>query len=76
MTTDVSKVRGWRDDDPSIFEITIVARLQGEFQVTNGYGPTKVAQVMKVIVTNTCLISLLDLRCFTVTLINLHDTKT
>ncbi|XP_004513707.1 probable glucan 1,3-beta-glucosidase A [Cicer arietinum] len=41
------QVRGWRDDDPSIFEITIVARLQGEFQVTNGYGPTKVAQVMK-----------------------------
>jgi len=48
VTADVSKVSAWEDDDPTIFVITIAARLQGEFQVTNGYGPTKAPQVMKV----------------------------
>ncbi|XP_027939305.1 probable glucan 1,3-beta-glucosidase A [Vigna unguiculata] len=47
VTADVSKVSAWEDDDPTIFVITIAARLQGEFQVTNGYGPTKAPQVMK-----------------------------
>ncbi|KAL9315761.1 hypothetical protein ACSQ67_016762 [Phaseolus vulgaris] len=40
-------VSAWKDDDPTIFVITIAARLQGDFQVTNGYGPTKAPQVMK-----------------------------
>ncbi|XP_024639779.2 probable glucan 1,3-beta-glucosidase A [Medicago truncatula] len=40
-------VRRWKDDDPTVFEMTIAARLQGDFQITNGYGPTKAAQVMK-----------------------------
>uniref|UniRef100_A0A0R0GKB9 DUF7910 domain-containing protein n=1 Tax=Glycine max TaxID=3847 RepID=A0A0R0GKB9_SOYBN len=47
VTADVSEVREWEDDDPTIFVMTIAARLQGEFQVTNGYGPTKAPQVMK-----------------------------
>ncbi|XP_027368378.1 probable glucan 1,3-beta-glucosidase A [Abrus precatorius] len=47
VTADVSKVRGWRNDDPTVFVMTIATRLQGEFQVTNGYGPTKAPQVMK-----------------------------
>ncbi|PRQ21502.1 putative glucan 1,3-beta-glucosidase [Rosa chinensis] len=29
---------GWGDNDPSVFVITISGRLQGEFQITNGYG--------------------------------------
>src|ERR1044072_9412041 len=48
VTVDVSEVSGWKDDDPTIFELAISARLQGEFQVTNGYGPIKAPQVMKV----------------------------
>lgn len=48
MTADVSKVRGWGDDDPTVFVMTIAAMMQGEFQVTNGYGPRKAPQVMKV----------------------------
>ncbi|GFS46765.1 hypothetical protein Acr_00g0104040 [Actinidia rufa] len=30
---------GWGDDDPTVFEIEIRRQLDGEFQVTNGYGP-------------------------------------
>ncbi|KAJ4965932.1 hypothetical protein NE237_017781 [Protea cynaroides] len=38
----------WRDDDPSVFEMNKVGRtLQGEFQITNGYGPEKAPQVMR-----------------------------
>lgn len=39
---------GWGDDDPSVFVITISGTLQGEFQVTNGYGPKLAPQVMRV----------------------------
>ncbi|XP_071710821.1 probable glucan 1,3-beta-glucosidase A [Rutidosis leptorrhynchoides] len=38
---------GWRNDDPSVFEMTIVQRLQGEYQITNGYGPLKAPKIMK-----------------------------
>uniref|UniRef100_A0A803LHC9 Mannan endo-1,4-beta-mannosidase n=1 Tax=Chenopodium quinoa TaxID=63459 RepID=A0A803LHC9_CHEQI len=40
--------RGWwlGDDNPSVFVMKIVETLQGEFQVTNGYGPDKAPQVM------------------------------
>ncbi|KAI5435823.1 probable glucan 1,3-beta-glucosidase A [Lathyrus oleraceus] len=47
VTVDVSEVRGWEDNDPTVFQLTIAARLQGDFQLTNGYGPIKAAQVMK-----------------------------
>ncbi|KAF7816941.1 putative glucan 1,3-beta-glucosidase A [Senna tora] len=47
VTADVSNVSGWGDDDPTIFLMTINSRMQGEFQVTNGYGPYKAPQVMK-----------------------------
>ncbi|KAJ1392048.1 Glycoside hydrolase, family 5 [Sesbania bispinosa] len=47
VTADVSEVSGWGDDDPTVFELTITGGLQGEFQVTNGYGPIKAPQVMK-----------------------------
>ncbi|GAU34391.1 hypothetical protein TSUD_217310 [Trifolium subterraneum] len=47
VTVDVSEVKGWRDDDPTVFEMTIATRLQGDFQITNGYGSIKAAQVMK-----------------------------
>ncbi|KAH1094981.1 hypothetical protein GYH30_040326 [Glycine max] len=47
VIADVSNANGWGDDDPTIFEMTIVATLQGEFQLTNGYGPNKAPEIMK-----------------------------
>ena len=38
----------WGEDDPSIFVMKISGRMQGEFQVTNGYGPERAPQVMRV----------------------------
>ncbi|KAJ8762685.1 hypothetical protein K2173_011165 [Erythroxylum novogranatense] len=35
------------DNDPSVFEMTITGQLQGEFQVTNGYGPSLAPKVMR-----------------------------
>ncbi|KAG0492899.1 hypothetical protein HPP92_006297 [Vanilla planifolia] len=34
------------DDDPSVFLLNVVGQLQGEFQVTNGYGHDKASSVM------------------------------
>ncbi|CAK9174264.1 unnamed protein product [Ilex paraguariensis] len=47
VTADFKGDGGWRDDDPSVFVMTISGRMQGEFQVTNGYGPVKALQVMR-----------------------------
>ncbi|XP_011074156.1 probable glucan 1,3-beta-glucosidase A [Sesamum indicum] len=38
---------GWKDDDSSVFSIKFGRILQGEYQVTNGYGPLIAPQVMK-----------------------------
>lgn len=38
----------WGDNDPSVFTMRISRKLEGEFQVTNGYGPIKAQQVMQV----------------------------
>ncbi|KAI4318170.1 hypothetical protein L6164_025973 [Bauhinia variegata] len=39
----------WEDSDPSVFHMTIVPgkALQGEYQITNGYGPDRAPQVMQ-----------------------------
>lgn len=47
VTADYAGDGGWGDDSPSVFVMTIVGTLQGEFQITNGYGPEKAPQVMK-----------------------------
>ncbi|KAK0576427.1 hypothetical protein LWI29_017304 [Acer saccharum] len=48
VTADYAGSSGsWGDDDPSVFVMTISGRLQGEFQVTNGYGPNKAPQIMR-----------------------------
>ncbi|KAJ8525847.1 hypothetical protein K7X08_007696 [Anisodus acutangulus] len=39
---------GWGDDDPSVFIMKTSGRLEGEFQITNGYGPIMASQVMRV----------------------------
>lgn len=38
---------GWEDSNPSVFKINIVNTPQGEYQITNGYGPDKAPQVMQ-----------------------------
>lgn len=48
VTADALEVSGWGDDDPTVFLLTIAKRMQGEFQVTNGYGPHRATHVMKV----------------------------
>ncbi|XVF61671.1 hypothetical protein PTKIN_Ptkin08bG0149200 [Pterospermum kingtungense] len=35
------------DSDPSVFSMTIVNSMGGEFQITNGYGPDKAPQVIQ-----------------------------
>lgn len=38
----------WGDGDPSVFEMHIIKTLQGEYQLTNGYGPDEAPKIMKV----------------------------
>lgn len=38
----------WEDSDPSVFRLKIVKTLQGEYQLTNGYGSDRAPQVMRV----------------------------
>lgn len=40
--------KGWGDDDPSVFIMAIAGKLEGEYQLTNGYGPIKAPQIMRV----------------------------
>ncbi|KAJ4965576.1 hypothetical protein NE237_017425 [Protea cynaroides] len=47
VTADWEGDEGWRDDDPSVFEMNSVGELRGEFQITNGYGPDKAPEVMR-----------------------------
>ncbi|XP_057974066.1 probable glucan 1,3-beta-glucosidase A [Malania oleifera] len=47
VTADYNGDGKWGDDDPSVFVMKIAGALQGEFQVTNGYGPEKAPQVMR-----------------------------
>ncbi|KAK4758326.1 hypothetical protein SAY87_019627 [Trapa incisa] len=47
VTADHPGGTGWRNDDPSVFVVSISGQLKGEFQVTNGYGPQRAPQVMR-----------------------------
>ncbi|PPD67764.1 hypothetical protein GOBAR_DD35357 [Gossypium barbadense] len=49
VTADSQGSKGWGDDDPSVFVMKMTGRLEGEFQVTNGYGPENAPQVMRVL---------------------------
>lgn len=48
MTADSEGDGGWGDSDPSVFDMKFSGRLEGEYQVTNGYGIQKAPQVMRV----------------------------
>ncbi|XP_010269194.1 PREDICTED: probable glucan 1,3-beta-glucosidase ARB_04467 [Nelumbo nucifera] len=47
VTADFPVDTDWRDDDPSVFVMTIITILEGEYQLTNGYGPERALQVMR-----------------------------
>ncbi|GLJ06817.1 hypothetical protein SUGI_0049140 [Cryptomeria japonica] len=46
MTADFEGEPGWNDDNAATFDMSIVGRMQGEFQISNGYEPEKAAQVL------------------------------
>lgn len=48
VTANFPESTSWGDDDPSVFLMNnnFSRRLQGEYQITNGYGPEKAKQVM------------------------------
>uniref|UniRef100_A0A2N9ECL6 DUF7910 domain-containing protein n=1 Tax=Fagus sylvatica TaxID=28930 RepID=A0A2N9ECL6_FAGSY len=47
VTADFAGTSEWGDNDPSVFVLSTAGGLQGEFQVTNGYGPLRAPQIMK-----------------------------
>ncbi|KAK4740859.1 hypothetical protein SAY87_024447 [Trapa incisa] len=47
VTADHPEETGWGNHDPSVFVLTNSSVMQGEFQVTNGYGPERAPQVMR-----------------------------
>ncbi|XP_028755093.1 probable glucan 1,3-beta-glucosidase A [Neltuma alba] len=47
VSADYGASTSWQDNDPSVFNMTIVKTLQGEYQITNGYGPLRAPQVMQ-----------------------------
>uniref|UniRef100_A0ACD5TAT5 Uncharacterized protein n=1 Tax=Avena sativa TaxID=4498 RepID=A0ACD5TAT5_AVESA len=46
VTANFGERTTWSNDDPSVFTVTIVKGLQGEYQICNGYGKEKATQVM------------------------------
>ena len=48
VTADFAENSEWGDNDPSVFVMKNSGGLQGEFQVTNGYGPQRAPQIMRV----------------------------
>ncbi|KAL3721693.1 hypothetical protein ACJRO7_034089 [Eucalyptus globulus] len=47
VTADYTGGSSWDDNDPSIFEMNIVGGLQGEYQITNGYGPSAAPKLLR-----------------------------
>ncbi|XP_058096727.1 glucan 1,3-beta-glucosidase-like isoform X2 [Magnolia sinica] len=47
VSADFSANSSWGDDDPSVFVMGITRTLQGEFQITNGYGREKATQILQ-----------------------------
>ncbi|KAL6568879.1 hypothetical protein OROHE_003620 [Orobanche hederae] len=47
VTADYNGDGRWEDDNPSVFLVTIIKTMQGEYQITNGYGPRLAPKVMK-----------------------------
>ncbi|XP_006661724.2 uncharacterized protein LOC102701660 isoform X1 [Oryza brachyantha] len=47
VTADYGESTNWGNDDPSVFIIDNISRLQGEYQICNGYGAEKASQVLR-----------------------------
>ncbi|KAM3272070.1 hypothetical protein ACQJBY_042330 [Aegilops geniculata] len=47
LTADYGQRTSWGDDDPSVFVVTRVTGLQGEYQICNGYGTTKATPILR-----------------------------
>nr|XP_043615558.1 probable glucan 1,3-beta-glucosidase A [Erigeron canadensis] len=47
VTADSKGDGEWGDDDPSVFEMTIIETFKGEYQITRGYGPLRAPKIMK-----------------------------
>jgi uncharacterized protein affecting Mg2+/Co2+ transport len=48
LTADGGVATDWSDSDPSVFLTTTVGRMQGEYQICNGYGITEATKVLQV----------------------------
>jgi hypothetical protein len=48
VTADHGEGTSWGDDDPSVFVINRGEKLQGEYQLCNGYGVKKATEVLRV----------------------------
>lgn len=48
VTADYIGASSWDDNDPSVFEMNVVGGLQGEYQITNGYGPSAAPKLLRV----------------------------
>lgn len=47
VTADSGESTSWGDEDPSVFAVTKVGELQGEYQICNGYGTDKATPVLR-----------------------------
>ncbi|KAF8719432.1 hypothetical protein HU200_024145 [Digitaria exilis] len=47
VTADHGESTSWGDDDPSVFAMTKVGDMHGEFQLCNGYGTAKATPVLR-----------------------------
>ncbi|KAL6599025.1 hypothetical protein ACP70R_045889 [Stipagrostis hirtigluma subsp. patula] len=47
VAADYGESTNWGDDDPSVFAMTSLGDMHGEFQICNGYGPAKAASVLR-----------------------------
>jgi uncharacterized protein affecting Mg2+/Co2+ transport len=48
LTADGGVATDWSDSDTSVFLTTTVGRMQGEYQICNGYGITDATKVLRV----------------------------
>lgn len=47
LAADYGESTSWGDGDPSVFAVTKVGELQGEYQICNGYGTSKATPVLR-----------------------------
>jgi hypothetical protein len=48
LTADFKGEPSWDGNNAATFQMKFTRQMQGEFQISNGYGPKRAAQVLKV----------------------------